>query len=230
MKHSRAVTAKSLADLMLNLIIICAEAYSLIGVFARYGVKSFAYYTNLSNFLAFFASSVCSVCLVKMLFVGGKLPNFAVRLKYFAVTSLAVTVSVVLFALLPVLLYSSGGITDGSVKITVSSLLLHFICPLLAFVSFVAFERTKLSFSLVVFAALPTLFYGLVMLFLNFSGMIVGPYPFFEVRSHKILAAVCCPLIPLAALLFAFLFSLVKSQTTKKSSRISRLSAYRRGF
>lgn len=216
MEHSRAATAKSLADLTLNLIIICAEAYSLIGVFAHYGVKSFAYYTNLSNFLAFFASSVCFVCLVKNLFVGGKLPNFAVKLKYFAVTSLAVTVSVVLFALLPVLLYSSGGTVNGSVKITVSSLLLHLVCPLLAFVSFVAFERTKLSFSLVVFAALPTLFYGLVMLFLNFSGIIVGPYPFFEVRSHKILAAVCCPLIPLAALLFAFLFSLVKFPYTKK--------------
>ncbi len=216
MKHSCAVTAKSLADLTLNLIIICAEACSLIGVFARYGVKSFAYYTNLSNFLAFFASSVCSVCLVKMLFFGGKLPNFAVRLKFFAVTSLAVTVGVVAFALLPVLLCSSGGITNGGVKITVSSIFLHFVCPLLAFVSFVAFERTKFSFSLVVFAALPTLFYGLVMLFLNFSGIIVGPYPFFEVRSHKILAAVCCPLIPLAALLFAFLFSLVKLPQTKK--------------
>lgn len=216
MKHSCAVTAKSLADLTLNLIIICAEACSLIGVFARYGVKSFAYYTNLSNFLAFFASSVCSVCLVKMLFFGGKLPSFAVKLKFFAVTSLAVTVGVVAFALLPVLLCSSGGITNGSVKITVSSIFLHFVCPLLAFVSFVAFEKTKLSFSLVVFAALSTLFYGLVMLFLNFSGIIVGPYPFFEVRSHKILAAVCCPLIPLAALLFAFLFSLVKLPKTKK--------------
>ena len=216
MKHSCAVTAKSLADLTLNLIIICAEACSLIGVFARYGVKSFAYYTNLSNFLAFFASSVCSVCLVKMLFFGGKLPSFAVKLKFFAVTSLAVTVGVVAFALLPVLLCSSGGITNGGVKITVSSIFLHFVCPLLAFVSFVAFERTKLSFSLVVFAALPTLFYGLVMLFLNFSGIIVGPYPFFEVRSHKILAAVCCPLIPLAALLFAFLLSLVKIPGTKK--------------
>lgn len=216
MKHSCAVTAKSLADLTLNLIIICAEACSLIGVFARYGVKSFAYYTNLSNFLEFFASSVCSVCLVKMLFFGGKLPSFAVKLKFFAVTSLAVTVGVVAFALLPVLLCSSGGITNGGVKITVSSIFLHFVCPLLAFVSFVAFERTKLSFSLVVFAALPTLFYGLVMLFLNFSGIIVGPYPFFEVRSHKILAAVCCPLIPLAALLFAFLFSLVKFPQTKK--------------
>ncbi len=216
MEHSCAVTAKSLADLTLNLIIICAEACSLIGVFARYGVKSFAYYTNLSNFLAFFASSVCSVCLVKMLFFGGKLPSFAVKLKFFAVTSLAVTVGVVAFALLPVLLCSSGGITNGGVKITVSSIFLHFVCPLLAFVSFVAFERTKLSFSLVVFAALPTLFYGLVMLFLNFSGIIVGPYPFFEVRSHKILTAVCCPLIPLAALLFAFLFSLVKFPQTKK--------------
>lgn len=216
MKHSCAVTAKNFADLTLNLIIICAEACSLIGVFARYGVKSFAYYTNLSNFLAFFASSVCSVCLVKMLFLGGKLPSFAVKLKFFAVTSLAVTVGVVAFALLPVLLYSSGGITNDGVKITVSSIFLHFVCPLLAFVSFVAFERTKLSFSLVVFAALPTLFYGLVMLFLNFSGIIVGPYPFFEVRSHKILAAVCCPLIPLAALLFAFLFSLVKLPKTKK--------------
>lgn len=216
MKHSRAATAKTIADLTLNLMIICAEAYSLIGVFARYGVKSFAYYTNLSNFLAFFASSLCFVWLVKILFVGGKLPDFAVKLKFFAVTSLAVTIGVVLFALFPILLYSSGGITDGSVKITVSSLLLHLVCPLLAFVSFVMFEKTELSFSLVVFAALPTLFYGLVMLFLNFSGVIVGPYPFFEVRSHKILAAVCCPLIPLAALLFAFLFSLVKFSQTKK--------------
>ena len=151
-----------------------------------------------------------------MLFVGGKLPDFAVKLKFFAVTSLAVTIGVVLFALFPILLYSSGGITDGSVKMTLSSLLLHLVCPLLAFVSFVMFEKTALSFSLVVLAALPTLFYGLVMLFLNFSGIIVGPYPFFEVRSHKILAAVCCPLIPLAAFFFAFLFSLVKPQNTKK--------------
>lgn len=216
MEHSRAATAKTIADLTLNLIIICAEAYSLIGVFARYGVKSFAYYTNLSNFLAFFASSVCFVWLVKILFVGGKLPDFAVKIKFFAVTSLAVTIGVVLFALFPILVYSSGGITEGSVKMTLSSLLLHLVCPLLAFVSFVMFEKTELSFPLVVCAALPTLFYGLVMLFLNFSGIIVGPYPFFEVRSHKILAAVCCPLIPLAAFFFAFLFSLFKPQNTKK--------------
>ena len=32
MEHSRAATAKTIADLTLNLIIICAEAYSLIGV------------------------------------------------------------------------------------------------------------------------------------------------------------------------------------------------------
>ncbi len=216
MKLMRKTVGKTVADLIINLIIMCAEAYSLVVCFFSCGLKSFAYYTNLSNFLAFLASVVCSACLMKTLFVGGKFPDFAVKLKFFAATSLAVTVGVVLFALFPILLFSSGFSTAASVKITIPSLLLHLVCPLLTFISFVFFEKVPLSFPLVIFAALPTLFYGLLMLFLNYLGAVSGPYPFFKVHSHPSLAAVCCPVIPLAAFLFALLFSLKSRPKTKK--------------
>lgn len=215
MKVMQDAVGKTVADLIINLIIVCAEAYSLAVCFFSCGAKSFAYYTNLSNFLAFLASLVCAVCLIKTLFVGD-IPDFAVKLKFFAATSLAVTVGVVLFALFPILLFSENFSTGESVRITLPSLLLHLVCPLLTFVSFVFFEKVTLSFPLVIFAALPTLFYGLLMLFLNYIGTVSGPYPFFEVRLHPSLAAVCCPLIPLAAFLFAFLFSLKSRSKTKK--------------
>lgn len=192
-------------DLFLNLAVVAAEVYALTRGFAENGVRGFAYYTYLSNLVAFFACFACAAesCCAPQ---NEGLSPATLRLKFFAVTSLAVTVGVVLFALFPVFLLSSG--MPGSFSL--ASFFLHAFCPILSAVSFFAFERGEkgedLSFRDSVRAAFPTLFYGLTLLYLNFTHAFVGPYPFFEVYLHPRLAAFFCPLIPVAAFVFALVF------------------------
>ena len=71
-----------------------------------------------------------------------------------------------------------------------SGLFMHFVCPVLALVSFICFEEIPLKFSHTVCAIVPTLIYAAVLFVLNIASVLVGPYFFLHVYEQSVLASV----------------------------------------
>ena len=63
-----------------------------------------------------------------------------------------------------------------------SNLYQHLLCPIIAIISFLFFEKeTILSSKIIVWGVIPTVIYGIICVILNAFNVIIGPYPFFYV-------------------------------------------------
>ena len=113
----------------------------------------FRYFTTLSNVLC----AIASLIVVIMQLCGG-LPFWALLIKYVGTAAVTVTMFTVLLLLGPVS-------HEWKLLLTRGELFLHLICPLLAIVSFLAFEKTAMPAWVIPIGILPVLLYG--MLYLN---------------------------------------------------------------
>lgn len=111
--------------------------------------KLFRFFTTLSNLLLALSSAAVLACSVS------PLPLWAVVLKYAGTCAVTVTMLTVLLFLGPV---SQGwkGLLTGL------ELILHLICPLLALVSFIFFEKTDMPAWTIAVGAAPVALYGLL--------------------------------------------------------------------
>ncbi|MBQ7991861.1 MAG: hypothetical protein IJM63_00925 [Solobacterium sp.] len=159
--------------IILCLIIVC----ELIGLATRsFGrlLKTFIFYTQLSNLAAFL-----SACL---LLVFGP-ASFITAFRYLSVCMLWMTMLVTVFILVPtikntkLLLWSRVGFT------------LHLLCPVLNTVSYLFFEPHVSAHAIVIPAAV-TLIYGVIMLYMNCIRKVDGPYPFLRVHNQSATATV----------------------------------------
>ena len=146
-----------------NLLIILLELVGLYQVRDRLNWKIFAFYTQLSNLIAFI-SSIWFVC-------SGR----AVPARYLSTCMLTMTLCVTVFVLIPMggkaqkLLFSGNGLYH------------HTLCPLISLLSYAFFEEHVQGSIWLLFPASVTLVYGLIMLWLNARRIVEGPYPFFKV-------------------------------------------------
>ena len=110
--------------------------------------RLFRYFTTLSNVLCAIAS------LVAVVFgLCGPLPLWALLLKYTGTAAVTVT-------MLTVFLFLGPTSHDWKGLLTHAELFLHLICPLLAIVSFLFFEKTAMPAWSIVIGALPVPVYG----------------------------------------------------------------------
>lgn len=110
------------------------------------------FFTVLSNLLcavAALAVVICRLC--------GALPDAVRLLKYAGTASVTVTFLTVVFFLGPTLGYK--------LMLTGPDLWLHLICPLLALLSYFAWDRPAAPFAVVLLALLPVLLYGAMYLY-----------------------------------------------------------------
>lgn len=108
----------------------------------------FRYFTTLSNVFCAFASLAVLVCSAF-----GALPFWALLLKYAGTAAVSVTMLTVVLFLGPVS-------HDWKELLSGAQLLLHLVCPLLAIVSFLAFEKTAMPAWVIPIGVAPVLLYG----------------------------------------------------------------------
>lgn len=158
------------ADILIIVLEIIGLAISTI----NHGLGQFVYYTQDSNYVLL----ICTAIHLFFLLKDGKVPDFAARLKYTAACLTTVTLLVVIFVLAPIYHMLIWLLVSGAM------LYQHTLCPLLAIISFLAFDRWQPSRSDVRFALIPTGVYAVVLITLNFLRVVKGPYPFLYVYEQ----------------------------------------------
>lgn len=166
--------------------------------------KDLMYYTQLSNLLALFVSFAYVLEAVPRLKKGKTAPSACLRvLSYAAVCVLTVTMLVVIFILSPM------QVAGGFVPLMFSGpmLYMHFLCPVIALISFLLFEKEPpLTKKHLFLALLPTLLYAAAVIPLNILRVLRGPYPFLYVYEQPVYMSVLWSILVLGgAFLIAWL-------------------------
>ena len=167
-------------SLALNLLIIFLEMIGFVFAFSNHGWSALIYYTELSNILLFVAA-MFYVCYTVWALQGQKIkmPRYVWLLKYAATLSVAITLIVVITILSWATKYSLWTLLTQQ-----SMLFHHTLCPILAIISFLFFEKYHFKKTDVFIAVSFTLLYAVVTIFFNLIGELVGPYPFLMVYAQ----------------------------------------------
>lgn len=164
----------------LNILIIFLEMIGFVFAFSNHGWSALIYYTELSNILLFVAA-MFYVCYTVWTLQGQKIkmPRYVWLLKYAATLSVAITLIVVITILSWATKYSLWTLLTQQ-----SMLFHHTLCPILAIVSFLFFEKYHFKKTDAFIAVSFTLLYAVVTIFFNLIGELVGPYPFLMVYAQ----------------------------------------------
>lgn len=159
-------------DLILNVLIVIMEIISLVYCINTYGNKMFMFYTIDSNLIALLAS---------FLIIINTKNKFIKLLKYISTCMLMVTFLVVIFVLVPT-------ISAKAMIFTMPMPFHHVLCPILAFISYIFFEKTpKLEKKYALYAIIPTIIYAIILIILNYLYIVTGPYSFLMVYDQSII-------------------------------------------
>lgn len=162
------------SEIIFNLVIVLLAVTGIIlmitsqpeeGALQSSGLENFKFYTVLTNVF-------CSIiALVQLIFILLKKDTDKIRvLKLAAVVGVAITFAVVAFMFGPLYgypqFYKRG------------NLFFHLLEPLAAIAEFILIRREKMPFRYTVFAAIPTLLYGIGYLLNILINGIGGPWPY----------------------------------------------------
>ena len=174
--------------LLLNISVAVMEIPAFRLSLLRNGKSLIQFYTEDSNLLAGISCIVMAVFLIRKISGGAAVPNWAGILKYMSVCCLTLTFLVVIFVLGPMTGSSNGFL---SFLFKNSMLYQHFLCPIVLFISFMFFENDfALEKRHIKFAMMPTLLYASVILVLNITRSVTGPYPFLYIYDQPVWASV----------------------------------------
>lgn len=161
------------------------------------------FYTQDSNLLALAACLICvvgqGIALKKKRY---EMPLWIQTIKYIATCCLTLTLLVVLFVLIPM----SGMQSFTMMMFHGSMLYHHFLCPVLAILSFLLLERTpKMQKKHTFYAMIPTGIYAVVTIILNILKVEEGPYSFLRVYEQPVyISIIWCVVILGGAYFFAW--------------------------
>ena len=141
-----------------------------------------------------------------------ELPKWASILKYTSTLALTITFLIVLFVLIPMDNYNfKFYLFSGSMPY------FHLICPILAMCSFMFFEKHKITGIKDNMRALYyTAVYTIVLLILNITKVVEGPYPFLKVRENSLLSSFLWIIsIYFVSVVLSILLSKINNKMTK---------------
>lgn len=181
---------KVILALAINSVITVLELIAVIRSFMEMKLYMFCYYTVLSNLFLLVASILCILDEIKILrgeeeFLSQKVS----RIKYMATCTVSVTFLVVVFILTPTTIGENSSLIKNFIHLMVdgSMLYMHFLCPVLAFISYTVLEKPQVyNRKLPRLAIIPTLIYAAVLIILNIARVVVGPYPFLMVMYNPV--------------------------------------------
>ena len=157
---------------IINLIIIVLELIAFGYTIFNEHKMQIEYYTIESNFITL-VSSLLFVILIR------KKKEFVKDLRFLSTILLTVTFLVVIFVLCPMYNFNYK-----LLMFTDTFLVFHTICPILTIISYIFFEEgSKKKYLGLVYTAL----YAVVLITLNILDVVVGPYPFLEVKKQSLL-------------------------------------------
>ena len=159
---------------IIHIVIALFELRGLVLAFPEGRWKIFVYYTQISNLLSLISSV--------MLAVFGD-TAFISCVRYLACCMLVFTFFVCTCVLTPM-----GG-DPKYLFLEGHCFYHHLVCPVLSTLVYIFLERHA-GFAMVPAAVGVTLFYGLLMVYLNAVNIVDGPYPFFRVHNQSKLATV----------------------------------------
>ncbi len=129
--------------------------------------KHLLYYTQISNCITFITSLMYVI-------IGPK--DYVVVFRYTSVCMMVMTLIVTALVLVPMSRKPREFLFSGS------GLFQHLLIPIVSTLSYMLLEK-RAPFFWFWIAPLITLIYGLIMLHLNYTKKVEGPYPFFMIRS-----------------------------------------------
>lgn len=175
--------------MILNIILAVLGVIGLALCLKQNGDLYLNYYTQQSVILSTIAAAVMAFFWWRKLKKPKtKVPMWAILLKYASVVSLTITFLVVLLVLIPIYATEMGfWNATGWLLLSSSMVYTHTLCPIIAAVLFLFFERHQFSGWKKVFIALiPTFLYAAVAIILNIAKVWDGPYPFLRVYVNPI--------------------------------------------
>ena len=129
------------------------------------------YYTIDSNLLLLLSS------IIFILFFKTKRKEIQ-DLRFMATCSLAVTILVVTFILIPM-----ANFNFKALMLENEFLIFHCLCPIISTISYVFYEKRSTKEYL---GLLFTAVYSIVLITLNLTSVVVGPYPFLKIKGENL--------------------------------------------
>lgn len=210
-------------SLIINAAIVVLEIIASIVRFSYSKDSLFVFYTRDSNLILMIASLILMTFEIIKLKKDTVIPRWVYFLKFMAVGLTTITFIVVVFILCPLMFNQYGIKSFYQLLCTRDMLYHHLLCPILAFVSFVFFEKNqKIRIKNCIIALIPTLLYGAIMIVLVLLHKINPPYPFLDVYHQPIYMSIIWIIVIFGAsfgiyVLLSFLQSYrrIKSPTRK---------------
>lgn len=192
----------SIIILILNMIIFILEIIGFFPIIRTFGFGMFKFYTQDSNLLLLITSFFYVIYVAfnwKKNII--EVPIWLQTLKYISAASVTVTFVVVVTILSWTMPFGlKYMLFDGSM------LYHHTLCPILAIISFVFFEKYEFNSKIQVLRTLYfTFIYGIILIILNIVRIVEGPYPFLMVYNQPIWISVLWFLIIIGLALFSAL-------------------------
>ncbi len=174
------------------------------------GFSALSYYTVLSNLLGMVAGFI----FVWSAFTGfKKFQKARPVLRYYATCMLSFTLVVVFCLLLPMAMYA--GMNPAFLLIEDAASIQHIINPVLSFVSFVFLEdNSNLKKGQHFKMLYLTFVYTFILMVLNITRVVSGPYPFFQVHDYPLIFIILC-LAALTGVTLLINFLILKFKGTK---------------
>lgn len=184
---------------------------------SNHGLSLFQFYTEDSNLFAMIVAGIYSIFIIINLKNNtNTLPAWLKSIKYMSVGCLTVTFVVVIFVLAPM----AGDNGYRLMLFSNSMLYHHFLCPIVAFLSFAIFESTTpLKKIYTIYTLIPTFLYASIAIILNVTRVLTGPYPFLRVYEQPIYMSILwCIIILGTAFILAIIIRRIHNAIFKKLS------------
>lgn len=182
MEGDAMILSKRNMAIFLNILIIIFEIIGFVLAIKNMGYGFIKYYTQDSNLIVLVSAIIYLVYMV----TNKEIPSFVRWFKFTGVVSITVTFLVVIMVLSWTM---EGGISR--MLFSDSMLFHHTICPILAIISFVFFEKYDFKkYKDVIRTVYFTLIYAFILIILNVLRIVSGPYPFLMVYNQPLLVSI----------------------------------------
>ena len=177
---------KAAVCLALQVLIIAGECLGVALSKGEYRARMFTYYTCDSNLLLLAAAVIEAVFCLRLLGRGKAVPERVLLFRYAATCTTTVTFLVVLLVFAP--LSGPGALPRLFLKGSLTYM--HLLCPLLGLAAFfLAEDHPYLRLRHTLAAMVPTAVYAAVIVILNLTRTVRGPYPFLLVYEQPVWAS-----------------------------------------
>lgn len=163
--------SKNKKALICNIIILILEIIGFSLFLYRNHSIPMEYYTMDSNLLALISS------ILFITFYKTKKKEIQ-DLRFITTSCLTVTFLVVIFILVPMANFNFKALMFDQ-----EFLIFHTLCPIISIISYVFYEKRSTKEYLGFFC---TIIYSIILIILNLTDIVVGPYPFLKIKEQSI--------------------------------------------